>query len=902
MLRISTLAGGLAWLLLVAAAPAAAQSTGPSADSCESGWVPTFGQSPGVSGYSSTYVAAFASFDDGNGPALYVGGDFRSAGGVAARNVARWDGTAWSALGGGLGTAGDEGGRVNALAVFDDGNGPALYAAGDFTSSAGVAISRIAKWDGTSWTSLGSGITGPTVPFVSTMHVWDDGNGEALYVGGNFGTAGGVPAFNIAKWDGTAWSALGSGTGAGSQKWVVALQPFNDGSGEQLYAGGLFSTMGGAAAAHIARWNGTSWSTVGGGMNDHVWALSVFNDGGGPALHAGGDFTLAGGVPAQRVASWNGSAWSGLGNEIFDSVLSLAVHDDGGGAQLYAGGEFGSPGPGRPWGFVHVWNGTAWEQLASSPGGDVYELHVFDDGDGETLVAGGEFYSAGDVTALHVAGWRAGDWQPLGESEVSGVAALALHDDGSGRKLHVAGAVKVAPTAGVRCVASWDGDAWTVLGETVSGGIGAMQSFDFGTGPRLFVAGNFDDIDGVPAENIAQWDGTSWSALGAGLNAGVNALAIYNDGFGPALYAGGNFSDSGGVPMTRIAKWNGSAWSAVGTGIPSSSVQALAVWNDGGGNALYATGGFTTAGGNPASRIAKWNGSAWSALGSGLNSQGMALAVYNDGGGAALYAGGFFTTVGGLPASHIARWNGTAWSALGAGVSGDDAWVNALAAFNDGDGSQLYVGGSFTIAGGAPASRIARWDGSMWSALGAGLDGAELPAPEGGFDVIPTVTELLPFVTDPEGPALYAGGGAVASLDSLDSSLAKYTGCVAKTWTNLGFALPGVAGEPLLAGTGPLTTGSPGTLTLGGAAPAALSVLFVGLVGAPTHFKCGTLVPVPVAFELPIFTDGAGSIPLAWAAWPSGLSGLSLYFQYAMQDATAVCGVALSNALRADVP
>ena len=51
-----------------------------------------------------------------------------------------------------------------------------------------------------------------------------------------------------------------------------------------------------------------------------------------------------------------------------------------------------------------------------------------------------------------------------------------------------------------------------------------------------------------------------------------------------------------------------------------------------------------------------------------------------------------------------------------------------------------------------------------------------------------------------------------------------------------------------------------------------------------------------------LFTNPGGSLPLAWPTWPGGLSGLSLYFQYAIQDAGAVCGVALSNALRADVP
>jgi len=66
--------------------------------------------------------------------------------------------------------------------------------------------------------------------------------------------------------------------------------------------------------------------------------------------------------------------------------------------------------------------------------------------------------------------------------------------------------------------------------------------------------------------------------------------------------------------------------------------------------------------------------------------------------------------------------------------------------------------------------------------------------------------------------------------------------------------------------------------------------------------KCGTLVPVPVAIQLTLVTNGAGTLPLSWASWPTGLSGASLYFQSAIADGAAVCGTSLSNGLRADVP
>ena len=85
------------------------------------------------------------------------------------------------------------------------------------------------------------------------------------------------------------------------------------------------------------------------------------------------------------------------------------------------------------------------------------------------------------------------------------------------------------------------------------------------------------------------------------------------------------------------------------------------------GSTLYAGGDFTTAGGNAANYIAQWNGSSWSALGSGMNGHVYALAVS----GSTLYAGGYFTTAGGNAANYIAQWNGSSWSALGSGMSSE---------------------------------------------------------------------------------------------------------------------------------------------------------------------------------------------------------------------------------------
>jgi len=113
------------------------------------------------------------------------------------------------------------------------------------------------------------------------------------------------------------------------------------------------------------------------------------------------------------------------------------------------------------------------------------------------------------------------------------------------------------------------------------------------------------------------------------------------------------------VGANNIARWNGTAWSPLGTGM-NNWVLALAVLPNGD---LVAGGRFTTAGGVSAIRIARWNGAAWSPLGTGMNSEVRALAVLPSGD---LVAGGWFTTAGGNPSAYFARWTETniPWIAL----------------------------------------------------------------------------------------------------------------------------------------------------------------------------------------------------------------------------------------------
>ncbi len=346
-------------------------------------------------------------------------------------------------------------------------------------------------------------------------------------------------------------------------------------------------------------------------------------------------------------------------------------------------------------------------------------------------------------------------WDGVGGSVLdAGVESVHVTTEAGSQVLYIGGAFQSAGGFPALRVARYDGAAWSGLGDGIPSPthgvfgccakVTALAAFDSGGGPSIHLGGNFiyaGSIQVLPVESITRWQGGSWHDLSGGLGfqstcvdcePRVYAQQVWNDGTGTALYAAGSFELAGGVFSPNIARWNGVAWSALGGGLteqrPGSPTpawtQALGVFD----GDLYAAGQFTHAGMQPANSIARWDGAAWSALGDGLGpngneppfAYGFALAAFNDGSGPALYVGGEFSSAGGAPAANIARWNGQSWSTLGSGVN---ATVRCMAPFDDGTGSALYVGGDFTEAGGATATHIARWNGSTWSALGSGLDG-----------------------------------------------------------------------------------------------------------------------------------------------------------------------------------
>ena len=439
------------------------------------------------------------------------------------------------------------------------------------------------------------------------------------------------------------------------------------------------------------------------------------------------------------------------------------------------------------------------------------------------------------VAAPACAAQCAHPWQPLGPglgSLGSSVVASATLPDNS---------VVAYANGLLGSFMRWDGTAWWPFGVGLDAGVWTLVRLANGD---LLVGGSFRNIGGIAANRIARWNGTTWTTLGSGIDQSivsrVNAIVEMPNG---DIVIGGWFSMAGGVSAEKIARWNGSTWSALGSGM-DSNVYALTALSNGD---LVAGGNFTLAGGTPVSGIALWNGTSWSAMGGGVNGVVAALATLP---GDRVLAGGRFTTAGGVSANRIALWNGSTWSALTSGV---DDGVNTIVARSVGD---VIVGGVFTRAGGNPASLVARWDGAHWSPVGSGLDrGAHFG------------TEMVQSLAIMNNGDFVAGGSFTTASGFPRNRIARFgAGCPASV-ASYGSSCTGSAGPMLLAATGLPVIGYTFPMAASGFASGALGVRMLGSTSAAVPLRsvhpagqigCDLALVPDILFE--VATPSAGSL------------------------------------------
>ena len=331
-------------------------------------------------------INAMISDDNGN---VYIGGTFNTAGNISAQNIARWNGSNWTTLGTGAN------GTINALALTSNGD---LYAGGNFTEIGGVSANNIARWNGSTWQALNNGANGPVLAMAA------DANG-GLYIAGTFEQVNGIPANNIAFYNNNTWSVLtDSGTGivgTGNEIRSIAIDENN-----VVYIGGNFASAGGRAASRIATWNGNIWGTLGAGTSGFVQAIQITPD----YIYAGGNFALAGGNTVNRIARWNRNTnqWQKIENGLSNNVNALTYQN----GYLYVAGSFKTALNDAPQQNIIVngltrWSTSqGWEALGTGTNVGVNNLLNTLAFENTELYVGGVFNIAGDEIVSNFTCWQ----------------------------------------------------------------------------------------------------------------------------------------------------------------------------------------------------------------------------------------------------------------------------------------------------------------------------------------------------------------------------------------------------------------------------------------------------------------------------------------------------------------
>ena len=283
---------------------------------------------------------------------LYAGG-FRNANGYYY--VAKWNGTRWRELGLGTSTL-NANAAINTLAFDSDDN---LYVAGSFTNAPyATGKQYVAKWNGTTWSELSGYAMNALAGTINNIDV------VATDAAGNVYAAAGLSPvnsnFGVFKWNGIEWTHIGMNVPYVNNFQGTISAMVIDKAGN-VYVSGWFTKA--HETYYVAKWNGTSWSEVGTGSNalnanGAIYALALDAD---DNLLAGGFFKNSN--DQYYIAKWNGSTWSQVGigaNALNVNTGIITITTDLSG-NIYAGGNFHDPT--TLVGYIVKWDGTTWSHM-----------------------------------------------------------------------------------------------------------------------------------------------------------------------------------------------------------------------------------------------------------------------------------------------------------------------------------------------------------------------------------------------------------------------------------------------------------------------------------------------------------------------------------------------------------
>lgn len=325
------------------------------------------------------------------------------------------------------------------------------------------------------WQGVGSGCNG----IIEILKA--DTISDRLYAGGQFTTAGGIPANNIAFWDGLNWNCIGSNsTFKGIGKFIQAIAFYNN----DLIVAGRFDSIDNIAVHNIARWDGVNWQAMGEGFQQPgavVFALEIFNG----ELFAGGDFLVSGNDTVNNISKWDGVSWVNLIQGVNDYVTSMKVFNN----KLVVGGVFG-----QAWtsdstyifsSHTIEWDGNTWQIFGGNLQDDSFNFEVLHD----TLFTCGQSsikYNDGSI-------W-VGIPSPSGGGQPWIVDLQGYRD-----KLYACGYFDNPPD-----IARFNGVDYDSICN-VNGIVEELEVFH----NELYVAGAFNEINGNSFLNIAKYNPTN---------------------------------------------------------------------------------------------------------------------------------------------------------------------------------------------------------------------------------------------------------------------------------------------------------------------------------------------------------------------------------------------------------
>ncbi|MCB0724054.1 MAG: carboxypeptidase regulatory-like domain-containing protein [Ignavibacteriae bacterium] len=321
------------------------------------------------------------------------------------------------------------------------------------------------------WSSIENGTNG----VVNAITVYNN----KIVIGGSFTQAGGVPANNIAQWDGANWQPVGTGF----TDEVYALAVFNG----DLIAAGKYLFVNSIDTARIFSYNGSSWQPLGKGFvnrtNEFVKSLLV-HDG---KLYAAGSFKLnftSGG--ASNVAVLESNTWDNLGDGLDLEVMCMTSD----GSDIIAGGKFSSSDTAQV-NHVARWNNGKWQRIGNGLNGNVYSLTKFN----SEIVAGGEFQG-------HVSRWNSTSWQTLGNGVSDTVKSFGSYQS----DLIVGGSFRYAGLSAdslyVNGIALWNGSSWAGLRTGMNSDVRSLLTDN----NKLYAVGGFISAGGDSVNHVAYWD------------------------------------------------------------------------------------------------------------------------------------------------------------------------------------------------------------------------------------------------------------------------------------------------------------------------------------------------------------------------------------------------------------